>query len=209
MRIGLDLDNTIIDYGEAFHAVAVHMGLLRAEEVDQSKEAVKRELIARDPSETLWMRLQGQVYGRFIHRAKPYSQVGDFLHYARSQGWSLFVVSHKTQFGHFDDELVDLREAALAWLATQKFAAKRDAAIPFENIYFEGTRAEKLQRIQALQLDFYVDDLAEVLTDNRFPSRTIGIHFNPNGQNFGGLPSVAGWRGLIPLVEQRVCTNGG
>jgi hypothetical protein len=50
-------------------------------------------------------------------------------------------------------------------------------AIPLKNIYFESTREEKLSRIAALSLTYFIDDLEEVLTEPAFPPNVKRIFF--------------------------------
>jgi hypothetical protein len=210
MRIGLDLDNTIIDYGAAIYDVAVESGLVdSAAVVARSKEAVKAYLTGQDQGEERWMRLQGQIYGTQLGRAIPYEGVADFLDRARARGWTLFIVSHKTRLGHFDPTGTDLRAAALAWLAKHGFAAPGAAPVPLANVFFETTKGDKIARIAALKLGYYVDDLAEILTSAQFPPETVGIHFAPTGaRGADSLPSFRAWRELLPLLDRLEGTAG-
>src|SRR5579862_6811509 len=61
--IGLDLDNTIIDYERAFAPVAEEIGLIPKGTNLASKEEIKATLRGA-AGEEAWMRLQGQIYGR-------------------------------------------------------------------------------------------------------------------------------------------------
>jgi hypothetical protein len=68
MRIGLDLDNTLICYDQAFLRVGKEEGILPPS-FDGNKMAVKRALLAERPDGYLWEALQGLVYGRRIDAA--------------------------------------------------------------------------------------------------------------------------------------------
>ena len=68
MRVGIDLDNTLISYDQAFQRVAKEEGLLPAS-FEGNKAAVKRALLAERPDGLLWESLQGLVYGRRIDAA--------------------------------------------------------------------------------------------------------------------------------------------
>jgi hypothetical protein len=85
-------------------------------------------------------------------------------------------VSHKTEYGHYDPDRVNLRKAALDWMATQGLFDGVHA-VPPQNVYFGSTREEKLKRIAALSLTHFIDDLEEVLTDPGFPPNTKRILF--------------------------------
>jgi len=76
-----------------------------------------------------WQALQGYVYGKGIQGATPFAGVGDFLRCARSSGDAVVVVSHKTEFGHFDPDYVNLRQAAMQWMHEQGFFAVQGFAL--------------------------------------------------------------------------------
>ena len=91
------------------------------------------------------------------------------------------MVSHKTEYGHFDPDRVNLRKAALDWMAGQGLLGG-DHGIALVDVYFESTRAEKLKRIAALSLTHFIDDLEEVLTDPNFPPNVERILFADSAQ---------------------------
>jgi hypothetical protein len=168
MRIGVDFDNTLACYDRVFAAAAVEAGLAPPDCIQD--KAWLGDYIRRLPDgETAWKRLQGQVYGRLIGQAELVEGAAEFLAHCRRRGASVFVVSHKTEFGHFDPHNVPLREAALAWMEERGFFAEGGFAISRGNVFFEATRPDKLARIAALDCDAFVDDLPEVLDDPAFP----------------------------------------
>ena len=75
-----------------------------------------------------------------------------FLRRCRTEGCVVAVVSHKTEYGHFDPDRVNLRNAALDWMAAQGLL-DGDRGVARADVYFESTRAEKVKRIAALSLD--------------------------------------------------------
>src|SRR6267378_1687150 len=104
MRIGLDLDNTLICYDEAFLRVGKEEGLLPAS-FEGNKAAVKRALLAEQPDGYLWESLQGLVYGRRIDAAMLFDGVAEFLEKCRRHGGTIAIVSHKTELAHHDPHL--------------------------------------------------------------------------------------------------------
>lgn len=186
MRIGIDFDNTIAGYDALFGVLAGELGLLDGVP-PASKTLVRDALRAQPGGEQKYQRLQGQVYGRYMARAALIDGVGDFLRRCRTQGADVFIVSHKTRYGHFDEACVDLREAALAWMDGHGFFADEAFAIPRERVFFEDTRAAKIERIRALKLSHFIDDLCEVLEDPAFPPEVARLHF---GAGCGGDPAT-------------------
>ncbi len=97
LRIGLDFDNTIANYDLAFFEVAE---LLDLKTTATTKSEVKKELLSREGGDFLWQKVQGLTYGRYIHLAEIQSGLLEFIFQARSLGHQLYIVSHKTEFGH-------------------------------------------------------------------------------------------------------------
>ena len=180
LRIGIDFDNTIIAYDEVFRAAAKERGLIAAD-FPGSKQAVRDAIRLLPDGELAWQRLQGQVYGKGIVGATMVQGVASFLRRCRAEGSAVAVVSHKTEYGHFDPDRVNLRKAALDWMAAQGLF-DGDHALARDNIHFESTRAEKLERIAALSLSHFIDDLEEVLTDPGFPPDVERILFADDAQ---------------------------
>jgi hypothetical protein len=167
LRIGIDFDNTIITYDEVFCALAKSHGLLDTNFYG-CKQAV-RDAIRRLPNgEAAWQHLQGLAYGKGIRAAKIVAGVDAFLRRCRAGGCEVAIVSHKTEYGHFDQDRVNLREAASDWMLVNGIIDV-EQGIASSNVFFEATRAKKLERIAALSCTHFIDDLEEVLTDPAFP----------------------------------------
>ena len=115
MRIGLDFDNTLIRFDEVFGLESQNSGLMPVG-WKGSKQKLRDELRSRPEGEKLWQTLQGRVYGPLISKAEMYPGVASFLMRSRNRGDELFIVSHKTKYGHFDNTRTPLRRAALDWM---------------------------------------------------------------------------------------------
>ena len=176
IRIGIDFDNTIISYDAVFHAAARSAGLI-GEGIAPRKQAVRDAMRLAPDGELAWQKLQGQVYGAGIRDAVVIDGVDPFLRRCRAAGCEVAIVSHKTVFGHYDPQRVNLRDAATDWMTAHGFFA--DDGYGISQVYFEGTRAEKLARIGRLRCDWFIDDLAEVLSDPAFPPGVRKILFGP------------------------------
>ena len=180
MRIGIDFDNTLIDYTDVFVAAARERGLI-GDTVGASKRDV-RDAIRRLPDgEVTWQRLQGHVYGRAITGARMFAGAGEFLRACHRRDAAVFIVSHKTRYGHYDPARVDLREAAIRWMAAHGCFRPEEGGIPRENVFFADDRAAKLARIAALDCSHFIDDLEEVFADPGFPAGVTRILFGADG----------------------------
>jgi len=177
MHIGLDFDNTIIRYDEVFVAAAKERGLI-PEEFAGSKQQVRDAIRLLDDGENSWQKLQGHVYGAGIGGASLFEGLGEFLRRAKANGDRVSIVSHKTEYGHFDPLRVNLREAALGWMESQGFFDPLRFGLSRENIHFGTTREEKLEGIRASGVEVFIDDLEEVLDEPDFPAGVRKVLFS-------------------------------
>jgi hypothetical protein len=201
-RIGIDFDNTLIDYDAVFVAHARALGLVDAN-FRGGKEDVRSAVRASPAGEDKWQQLQGQVYGRGIKDAVMFEGVDAFLRRARHDGHEIVIISHKTQFGHADATGVDLRDAARAWMSRNRFFRGEDGfGIRPENVCFETTRSEKIERIAQLGCTHFIDDLPEVLDDPSFPAGVTKVLFT-NGRRPGSIgrgDAFAHWGDIADVV---------
>ena len=203
MKIGLDFDNTIVSYHNIFYQVAQERELLPVG-VPCSKQAV-RDHLRQIGREDVWTEMQGYVYGARMLEAEAFPGIVTFLHWARQTGIETCIVSHKTKHP-FLGHPYDLHGIAREWIA-QNLHDEAGALIPNERVYFELTKVGKLARIDAVQVDYFIDDLPEILLAATFPARTTPILFDPARENDGTLPlSVASWDDMLTLLRSRCST---
>jgi hypothetical protein len=175
LRIGIDFDNTIVDYRPVFRPAAIELGLLDAAFPSADKTVIRDHLRAQPGGELAWQQLQAHVYGHAIATAPAYAGLDRFLAVARDRGAMLAIVSHKGRFAAADPGGADLRAAAHAWLVARGIVDANSIAAA--DVYFEATRAEKVARVQSLALTHFIDDLEDVLADPAFPPQTRGVLF--------------------------------
>jgi hypothetical protein len=75
---------------------------------------------------------------------------------------------------------VDLRRAALDWMKAQNLFEPGTGLSP-QQVFFESTREEKVERIRALGCTHFIDDLAEVFAEPGFPRDAAKLLFAPHG----------------------------
>jgi hypothetical protein len=196
MRIGIDFDNTIADYEGVFHAAALEHGLIKAD-LPKDKNAV-RDFLNGAGRKDDFTALQGYVYGLRMDLARPYPGFRDFVTAARVMKQEVFIVSHKTRFPLLGPKH-DMHEAALAFLKTHGISGA-DAISP-ENIFFEETKEQKIERAAALNLDIFIDDLPEILAIPGLPERCRRILFAPGGSQTEAPFEVCGsWPEITALL---------
>jgi hypothetical protein len=201
LNIGIDFDNTIADYDLVFEEVAIDMGFLENKNI-LSKVEVKNKIISQNEGDINWQRLQGQIYGKYMHKAKLFPGFIEFLILAKIKGYKISIVSHKSEFGHFDDNKISLRTEALKWIINNKLIDSHLYKLKEKDIYFEATREEKIQRIINLDCNLFIDDLEEVFNEKVFPMEVDKYLFDPlnkkkNTQNFTTINS---WRSITKLI---------
>ena len=172
--IGLDLDNTLIDYAPAFPHIAALLGISGP----ATRERLRVTLRGQD--DEAWQEFQALLYTEGLEHALPAQDSVAFLQAAFDAQVEVSIVSHKTvatpaRFGGRR-----LREPALAWL--QRHGIVADLVIE-ERVRFCATRDEKVDVIRSAGFDWFVDDLLEVLDHPRFPLATRGWWYRPRPQD--------------------------
>ena len=174
LRIGIDFDNTIVNYDSAFKKIAAQYKYI-SKNWDGNKQQLRNEIIKKDSVET-WKKLQGLVYGKYIYLAKLNEGIEKFLIKSKLINSKIFIVSHKTIYGHYDKRKILLRKAALDWIKNRNFFIKK--LIKKENIYFEESIENKVKRINQLKLNFFIDDLELILKNKKLNKNIKKILFN-------------------------------
>lgn len=182
MRIGIDLDNTIINYERAFGMAAAALGLSCVDGAGKTELRDRIRLLA--DGEAHWQRVQAHVYGPAIEEARPFEGVREFFTRARQYGVPLVIVSHKSTFAAATPNGPNLRTAAHSWLQAHGLVGSHGP-----EVYFESTRREKCERIARTGCTLFIDDLPEVFTDPDFPGGVERWLFAPAGA--AADPSVA------------------
>lgn len=191
--IGLDFDNTIVDYDHAFHAAGVETGLV-APDCPAHKQAVRDAIRVLPGGNDRWTRLQAEVYGRrMLEDAQIADGLAECVAWARAAGFGLRVISHKTVHPALGPAYA-LRTVARQWLARLGLFAD-------DEIVFTDTLEEKLAHIARTRCDFFIDDLPEVLTHPMFPAGTVPMWYTAHAPaDSSSLCRCAHWRDIRGLL---------
>ncbi len=177
MKVGIDLDNTIIDYTGLFHRAAKQMEWLSDDSVGTDKSSVKSYFIERE-EEPKWTELQGIVYGQTIANAKAYEGVVECLQAWLDDGHELSIISHKTQYPIIGEKL-DFHRAALEWLGENIFSQLSSDQFDSSNVFFNPTIARKVAVVAQQKCDVFIDDLKKIFLHDDFPIATRKVLFAP------------------------------
>ena len=132
--------------------------------------------------------MQGEAYGSKILDAVPFPGLMHALMEFKRRDWTILIVSHKTRTP-IAGPAYDLHNAASNWLCHYGLLNTEQTNLNPENVYFELTKPEKIQRIAELECDWFIDDLPELLSDPMFPTTVRKMLFDPHRQ-FHGLAGV-------------------
>ena len=173
--IGLDFDNTIVCYDGVFQKVAIETNIV-PKQFAISKNKI-RDYLRKIDKENIWTELQGYIYGKCMMDAKLFPGVVDFFELLNALNIAVYIISHRTRYP-FLGPRYDLILAARDWLIKQKLNNSNKLILSPENIFFELTKAEKIQRIIDLGCTHYLDDLPEIL--EMLPPHVEKILFSPD-----------------------------
>lgn len=179
-RIGLDLDNTAIDYSPAYRIIAKKMGL-PAGLIDRNSIRPMLRNSTDDGKE--WQRFQSLLYTDGLAFAQPAAGLLDFLKLCAILNIHVCIVSHKTSHTPGEFGARDLRAPAVDWLREYGIAP---GFVRVEDVHFCSTREEKVQRISAIDCQIFVDDLIEVLDHPDFPTGISRFHYSLNASAVPG-----------------------
>ncbi|MDC1280898.1 phosphotransferase enzyme domain protein, partial [bacterium] len=105
MKIGIDFDNTMAKYDKVFINAAIEKNFI-SPGWSGNKELLKKELYSQHNQ---WETLQGLVYGPLMRKAVCFPGLKKFLSKANFSNHKIFIISHKTIYGHFDKTKTKLR----------------------------------------------------------------------------------------------------
>lgn len=200
--IGLDLDNTIINYGSMFYDIALEKEWIP---IDCQKDKISvREYLQAKGKNDIWTELQGLVYGPYLTEAVPYPGVADFLLECRKLKIPAWIISHKTHFPAVGFQH-DLHTSAAAWLSASGLIHNEAGGVNKDRVIFCETRSEKIAAIMRLHLTHFIDDLPEVFLDADFPKETSRYLYAPEGIQIQPpyCESISSWKELKIKILNR------
>ena len=181
MLIGLDFDNTIASYDSLFIEIGLQYGLVK-EDWQGNKQDLKDLVFLLPDGHDTWMRIQGRVYGEFMHKAELMPGVANFLLHCKSRDIPVCIISHKTEYGHFDTKKISLRKEALKWMEKNNLFKDSFTTLSADTVFFEDTREKKVRKIFEIGCTHFIDDLEEVFQEPSFPKNTDKLLFSTNKQ---------------------------
>lgn len=167
-KIGLDLDNTLIDFSVAAQFYALKVGLENIRSMSELKEVLKAQ------NDFDWQKAQSWIYTEGLNYAKPAKGWDELIENCDKFNIELYIVSHKSKFSPKEFGHLNLHFHANRWLKE----VLNSSTIPsVKGIFFEPSREKKIEKIRELGLTKFVDDLPEVFDHENFPKNVQKIQF--------------------------------
>lgn len=162
VRFGFDLDNTLIDYSNAVKKYCLNNSLEECKNVD----SLRKVLRTHDNSGNQWQLAQGWLYTDGLSHAEPAKGAVELCEYLIHNNFEIQIVSHKTTHTPVFCGQKPLRSVATKWLTSGELAPY---FLDYRRIHYEPTLALKVERIKALNLSYFVDDLLKVFEQPGYP----------------------------------------
>ena len=189
MIVGLDFDNTIINYNESIYWYAVNHGFCDVS-VSRDKKTIRDRIRQLEDGEMKWRKLQAYVYGPGIMDGVLNRGVLEFVRACGEHKVKVYIISHKTKFAASDETGTRLRESALSWIRDTGFFDQ--TGLCRKDVFFEDTREDKINRLITLGCTHFIDDLEETFREPSFPQNVVKILYAPNAgitpRNDGVIP---------------------
>lgn len=202
MRIGIDFDNTIVCYKEAIARLAIER-LEVPENVDLTKSAV-RDYLRLSGREDEWTEFQGTLYGPGMKYGRPFNGLIEALKSLKALGFSLSIISHRSRYPYAGVKH-DLHRFAKEWIGEYLQGVGLFTGLDaFDTVHFLETKNEKINKVSELGCMVFIDDLPELLLDERFPAETKKILFDPDNSaelDASSISRVQTWSQVVDCVN--------
>ncbi len=169
MKIGIDIDNTILDYSEAFTIAARKLKGL--ESIEKLPKAQVKSVVIRTHGEETWTALQSLVYSSVPLGVRVFEGFEPLLHALNAKGHTVTYMSHKSA-QPISGSAADLRKPVTNFLHSKKLLGQ--TMIGVSHHYFE-TKKEKIEAINSAFFDYFIDDLLEIVS--AIETKGAPIHF--------------------------------
>ncbi len=174
--IGIDFDNTIINYINVFKKLLKKNKIPFGKKLN--KEIFKKKIIKKY-NENFYTKIQSEIYGKNIFYARKFKNLNRNLNYLQKRH-HLILISHKTKYPIIGQK-VNLRKKALMWLNENNLYGSKKI-FNKKNVFFEETIEQKIKKIKKLKCDYFIDDLNLIL--DRLPNSIGKIKFGSKSKKY-------------------------
>lgn len=193
-KFGFDLDNTLIDYSNAVQKYCSNEGLNECKTLDSLRVLLRES----DNTGRLWQLAQGWLYTDGLSYARPGQGALELCEFLRKSDFELSIVSHKTTYTPDFCGQKPLREIATKWIMDGDLA---NFFRGNKSIYYESTRGLKVERIQKLNFNYFVDDLVEVFQEPGYPQDVRSFLLSGTGSELTWVQNVLSLNAIKEMIE--------
>ena len=195
-KIGLDFDNTIVSYDNLFHKIAAEQKLI-PRNFPQSKLLI-RDYLRKKNKDELFTLIQAEVYGKRILESSPAPNVDIAIKELINIGFDVSVISHKSLYPYKGPKY-NLHKSAILWLEKNNFFEEEKVGLSIDKIYFNLTKEDKINKIDTIGCDYFIDDLPEIL--KLINKNTKKILYSPeNNYKNSDYIILDKWENLIKIL---------
>ena len=196
MKLGIDLDNTIVNYEKIFNEI----GKKYCDEKSlTNKEALSNHLRSTN-REKQWTKIQGEVYGPRMQEAEIALGFKEALLSCKNKIEEVVIISHRTYYPSAGGKY-DLHQVAHNWIRTNITSNKEFSELKI-SIIFEVTLDNKINSIINEEVNIFIDDHLGVLTNERFPKGVYRIHYSGNKLALDPIITMKCWSELPSIIDQ-------
>jgi hypothetical protein len=203
IKIGIDLDNTIISYNNIINLLAKKKYKLNKEK--NNKVLIKKEIIKKY-GEVEWTKFQSLLYGENLKFAEVFYNFKKNISKIKND-YEIYIISHKTKYPYIGKK-INLIYESKKFIKINKISYCKNEIIKKENIYFENTIENKIKRIKKLKINYFIDDLEGIL--NKLPNNINKIIFNNTSNKYYSLTNWDNLETILfkinyPLIYHILC----
>ena len=191
-KIGIDLDNTIVNYDESYIQISKS---LKLEVSSPNRETIKEFFQNSPKGDYSWQEFQSILYTSGLEYAQVAKGLFEFLNFCNAKKMEIYIISHKTKTTPEEFGGADLRIPAINWLNTHKITPLK---IRPENIFFCETQLAKIETINQLEVDMFIDDLGEVINHAKINKNVEGVLYSKGPK----LNSINSFHDLIERLSK-------
>ena len=196
-KIGIDFDNTIVFYDDLFHKIALEEKLIPVD-FPKSKMLI-RDYKRKKNKDGLFTIIQGEVYGKRILEASPTPNVVLVIKELINIGFDVNIISHKSLYPYKGPQY-DLHKSAFLWLEKNNFFKKGKVGLSRDKIHFNLTKEDKINKIETIGCDYFIDDLPEIL--KLINKKTTKSLYSPtNNYENNDFIILNRWEKLIKILK--------
>jgi hypothetical protein len=196
IKLGIDLDNTIICYDNLIHNLAKKkFPKIKLKKNIRSKKIIKNKII-KFYNNNQWTKLQGIIYGEKILDAKLFNNFKEGIKKLKDE-FEIFIISHKTNKAAIGKD-INLRNAAKKFLKQNDISFCKNELVNRNKILFASTQKEKIKLIKNKKIDIFIDDLDIILQS--LPNQIKKIHFSKKKYKFENFYD---WKKITQILLKR------